>query len=159
MAVSTKGDQLEYMTRMLRGMLQDKAVQQLVERAVVAKMDFKVDAVYDMNRMCTRVRMAWKDPNGDHRRYIEQLVDDHYTRAPQGVEQDLGMLVNSLDMRGELYFFKLHRHFPRHLEKVTCKKDGECVVRFKNGHELTTHESKLEDTHFLASCAMLYDLV
>lgn len=61
-------------------------------------------------------------------------------------------------LRGELFYFKLHRHFPNRIEKVNCTRDGTITVTFKNGRTLSTNEVDLDSTEFLATCGMIYDL-
>lgn len=67
-------------------------------------------------------------------------------------------VLEQLNIRGELFFMRLHRTFPGRIDKVQCNEDGHIDVRFKNGHTLTTDDDHIDSQEFLAACAMVYDL-
>ena len=87
------------------------------------------------------------------------LIDDSSVRhANSGIEGHILHMVDSINLRGELFFMKLHRHFPDRIDKVLCDRDGRVTVHFKNGRELSTSEQNLDSVEFLATCGMVYDL-
>jgi len=67
-------------------------------------------------------------------------------------------IMTNLSLRGELFFFKLAKHFPRHLKEVKCDGNGGLTVVFKNGHTIDSPEVSIETPDFLAKCGMIYDL-
>jgi hypothetical protein len=144
--------------KIIQHMLRDKCARENIEEAIFKKMDFKVDAQYSITHMAMIVRVAWKDPDGDKRRSVQVLIDDNVSSDIGIFAQEVKSLVDNLSLKGELYFFKLDRHFKNRVEKVVCDKDGSVTVLFKNGHMVEGKEHRLDSTEFLATCAMVYDL-
>lgn len=147
------------MVRAIQYSLKEQAVRELLTEAEYRGLDLKVHSTYDISKMALRLRIAWSDPN-DRRfsRCIDQIIDDR-------IAQDLGLLaaeietiVKNLSLRGELFFFKLHVHFPKHVKKVECDGKGGLRVEFKNGQCIDTPETDIENPEFLAKCGMIYDL-
>ena len=142
-------------------MLQLKAMtaEKNVPERIVKAMQFRVDCQYRIDRMQTELRVAWRDPDGgDGRRALSMLIDDIELRPAARVEDIIRMNLEQINLRGELFFFKLHRHFPDRIKEVKCNAAGMVTVRFTNGRELSVDESALDSTEFLATCGMVYDL-
>jgi hypothetical protein len=141
-------------------MIQQTAKEQNFPEHRLKAMRFNVDCHYDMSRMQTILRVAWADPEGDGRRAFELLLDDSLLerRDPADLHEEIKMSIEQINLRGELFYFKLHRHFPNRIENVRCSKDGRVTVVFKNGRSLSTDEADLDSTEFLATCGMIYDL-
>lgn len=135
------------------------AQEQNVPERLVKAMNFRVDSHYDMNSMRVMLRIAWCDPDdGSSVRGFQQAYDDEMLRRGHDLYEVLKMSIEQLNLRGELFYFKLHKHFPNRIEKVDCTRDGTVTVRFKNGRTLSTNEVDLDSTEFLATCGMIYDL-
>lgn len=154
-----KHDRPGVLERAIQHTLKDKVAREHLTEAQFRGMDFKVLTNYDLNRMALQIRIAWRDPD-DHKyaRCIDHIVDER-------VAEDLGLLATEVDtimtnlsLRGELFFFKLAKHFPRHLKEVKCNNAGTLTVVFKNGHTIDTPEVHVESPDFLAKCGMIYDL-
>lgn len=139
-----------------------KAMSEDLSGDVIQKMGFKLDTEYSIVDMTYIVRLAWRDPDSDRRRAATLKVDestmsDTYSR--ESFFNDLReQFMDMISIKGELYYFKLHKHFPNALDKVSCGKDGRVTVVFNNGRVLTTEEAKVDSTEFLATCGMVYDL-
>lgn len=122
-------------------------------------MNFKIDCHYDMSRMATMLRVAWRDPEDPSQvRAFQHMLDDMVMESATELHEVIRMAIEQLNLRGELFYFKLHRHFPNRIERVSCTKDGTVTVAFKNGRSLSTNEADLDSTEFLATCGMIYDL-
>lgn len=122
-------------------------------------MNFKIDCQYDMRRMATMLRVAWRDPEDQSQvRAFQHMLDDMVMESATEPYEVIRMAIEQLNLRGELFYFKLHRHFPNRIERVSCTKDGTVTVAFKNGRSLSTNEADLDSTEFLATCGMIYDL-
>lgn len=146
-------------TAMMR-MLASKAQDEGVSTEHFALMNFRAKSDYDINHQHYRIRIDWRDPTGEYeeRRGYDYAVDDR-------VMEDLGLFaeqvrhfMDQIKIRGELFFFKLHKHFPKKLKQVHTLRDGKIVVEFKNGRTVESHESRLDDKEFLAECVMIHDL-
>lgn len=123
-------------------------------------MSFKVDTSYDISQMAFVVRIAWRDPDDGSLTRACQLrfEDDAVRQSKTDLAGELMEMIDSINLRGELFFMKLHKHFPNRVEKVLCDRSGRVKVIFKNGRELTTSEQDLDSVEFLATCGMVYDL-
>lgn len=137
-----------------------KAKDQDLDPDVLRKMRFRCEAKYDLMSSSTLFRLQWNDPDPPYTaRGVNTMVDDDSMAQDVRLrEMMVGGLVDNLDIRGELFFFKLHKHFPKHLKEVKCVRPGSLVVAFKNGRTLDTPEDLLESKEFLATCAMVFDL-
>lgn len=124
-------------------------------------MQFDVECSYVVTEDCMALRVQWRDPEDRQAcRGFRHYIDE--TLIQQGrsdvLVETIFMAIEQINLRGELFYFKLHRHFPNRIEKVSCTKDGLVTVRFKNGRSLTTNDADLDSTEFLATCGMIYDL-
>jgi len=139
--------------------LRAMAIEKNIPERLVKGMQFKVDCHYRMESMQTELRIAWRDPDGgDSRRSLSMLLDDREIEWHGKVEDIIRMNLEQINLRGELFFFRLHRHFPDRIKEVKCSGSGMVTVRFNNGRELSVDESALDSTEFLATCGMVYDL-
>jgi hypothetical protein len=138
--------------------LKEQAIEQDFPDHRLKAMQFKVECVNDPTRMQMILRVAWKDPDSSERRALSQLIDDELTRDPEELHRYIRMAIEQLNLRGELFYFKLHAHFPNRIERVQCTKEGRVTVVFKNGRSLVVDEVNLDSTEFLATCGMVYDL-
>jgi len=126
---------------------------------LVKAMQFRVDCHRDMQRMGYALRCRWKDPfDGSLVRGFELLLDDWDSKDRDRLQRDILVSIDSINLRGELFFFKLHKHFPNRIEKVRCEQNGQVHVMFKNGRELSVDAQNLDSVEFLATCGMVYDL-
>jgi len=125
----------------------------------VKAMRFHVDCQYRIESDEVVLRVAWRDPDGDNIRSFSQLLGrDLLADRRDSLYEVLRMSVEQINLRGELFYFKLHKHFPNRIESVKCNRAGEVTVTFKNGRSLTTDDAALDSTEFLATCGMIYDL-
>ena len=141
--------------------LRAMAIEKNIPERIVKAMQLKVDCAYRASHMQTELRVAWRDPDGsDSRRSLSMLIDDDdiELRPRERVEDIIRMNLEQINLRGELFFFKLHQHFPNRIKEVKCNAAGMVTVRFNNGRELSVDESALDSTEFLATCGMIYDL-
>ncbi len=139
--------------------LRAMAADQHIPERIVKGLQFKVDCHYRHTSMQTELRVAWRDPEGgDSRRSLSMLIDDMELRPRDRVEDIIRMNLEQINLRGELFFFKLHKHFPDRIKEVKCNSAGLVTVRFNNGRELSVDEGALDSTEFLATCGMVYDL-
>ena len=145
-------------TQALRLALKDKAAREALTEAEFKGLNVTVDITYNPMMMSKLLRIRWKDPNGPLVRCIDQQV-------PDNISKDYGLLavvveetVQNLSLRGELFFFKLAKHFPSHLKRVHCDGSGVMRVEFKNGRCVVGTEDDVENSDFVAKCAMVYDL-
>lgn len=138
--------------------LKGLAIEQNFPEHRLKAMQFRVECVNDPTRMQKMLRVAWRDPESSERRGMTQLIDEELIRDVEQLHRMIYMSIEQLNLRGELFFFKLHRHFPNRIERVHCTKDARVTVVFKNGRELVVDEANLDSTEFLATCGMVYDL-
>lgn len=140
--------------------LKQVAQDQNFPEARLKAMRFQIECSFDVTRYATVLRMQWRDPDGDGVRGLEHLRTDTdlASRDPASIFKELKMAIEQINLRGELFYFKLHRHFPNRIEAVVCDRQGRVTVKFKNGRSLTTNEADLDSTEFLATCGMVYDL-
>lgn len=130
-----------------------------VPERLVKAMQFRVDCHRDMQRMAYALRCQWKDPfDGSLVRAFELLLDDWDLKERDHLQRNILVSIDNINLRGELFFFKLHKHFPNRIEKVRCEPSGRVHVMFKNGRELSVDEQNLDSVEFLATCGMVYDL-
>lgn len=149
----------DLLVRAIQHSLKDQAAREALTDAQFRGLDVKVHTDYDMHQMALHLRIAWRDPSGSgYSRCIDTLLDERTV-------QDLGFLasavegiVKNISLRGELFFFRLAKHFPNHLHKVECDGKGGIDVQFKNGQHIQAPETDVENSEFLAKCGMLYDL-
>lgn len=123
-------------------------------------MQFRVDTTYDIIQAAFVIRIAWRDPEGgDLVRNCQMRFDDMAIKqSKRGIADEVVQMIDSINLRGELFFMKLHKHFPNRIDKVLCDRSGRVRVIFKNGRELSTSEQDLDSVEFLATCGMVYDL-
>lgn len=159
MSISTSTGRTDTVVRAAMLVLKDLAVQQNFPEPRLKAMNFRVDCHYDITRDATILRINWRDPDdGSSVRGFEQMIEERELRGGPDLYEVLKMSIEQLNLRGELFYFKLHRHFPNRIENVQCTREGRVTVRFKNGRTLSTDEADLDSTEFLATCGMVYDL-
>jgi hypothetical protein len=143
-------------------MIKQHAVEQNFPEHRLKAMQFQAQCHYDISRMETVLNVGWMDPEGDYRRgFWLRLIDrngDVALRDPDRLYEELKMSIEQINLRGELFYFKLHRHFPNRIENVKCRADRTVTVTFKNGRSLTVDDAEIGSTEFLATCGMIYDL-
>mgnify|MGYP001497374753 CR=1 FL=1 len=145
--------------RAIQYSLKERAAEELLTEAQYRGLDVKVATEYDINSMALRLRIAWSDPNDKKfARCIEHLVDDDIAKDLGLLADQVNTVVKNISLRGELFFFRLAKHFPKHLKKVECDGNGHLEVEFKNGRRVQVPETEIDDTEFLAKCGMIYDL-
>lgn len=139
--------------------LYERAQQQGVPPDTFAKMHWDVGTDWEVSTQRLRLRVQWCEPGYNYNR---RCMDMSYDTA---IADDLGLMalevkkvVANLDVRGELFFFKIAKHFPKHLGRVTCNGDGFLTIVFKNGHQITGREDEVDSSEFIARCGMIYDL-
>lgn len=138
--------------------LKQVAQDQNFPEARLKAMRFQIECNFDHARFATILRMTWCDPDGDGVRGFQHMLDAVEQRSQLSAFEEVKMAIEQLNLRGELFYFKLHRHFPNRIEAVVCDRQGRVTVKFKNGRSLTTNEADLDSTEFLATCGMVYDL-
>lgn len=159
MSKSNVSNRPEFLSRAIQQVIRDKAAREAVTEAELRGLDVKVHTEYDIHSMSLRLRIAWHDPiDKKFARCIDHMVDER-------VAQDLGLMavevrevVKNLSLRGELFFFRLAKHFPKHIKKVECDGSGGLDIEFKNGRRLHAAETEIDNTEFLAKCGMVFDL-
>jgi hypothetical protein len=157
MAITTLNE--DTVSRAIQFMLQRKATEQRISEAAFRRMQFKVASQYDLRSMRTVIRVAWQDPDRPEVcRALDHQIDDHKAREIGLLSEQVLAVISSIDIRGELYFFRLNGRFPKRVGKVEVTEDGAVRVTFKNGRVLSTNENELDTPEFLATCAMVYDL-
>ena len=135
------------------------AMRDNIPERLVKAMQFRVDCHRDIQRMTYALRCRWKDPfDGSLVRAFELLLDDWDMKERDDLQRNILVSIGNINLRGELFFFKLHKHFPNRIEKVRCEQSGRVHVLFKNGRELSVDEQNLDSVEFLATCGMVYDL-
>jgi hypothetical protein len=147
------------LVRAIQHLLKDKAAREALTEAQFRGMDFKVHHNYDITSMSVILRIVWHDPD-DRKlaRCIDHKMSDEAARDLGLMAAHVEGIMTNLSLRGELFFFKLAKHFPRHLKEVKCDNAGTLTVVFKNGHTIDTPEVLVESKDFLAKCGMIYDL-
>ena len=130
-----------------------------VSERIVRAMRLRADARYDLRSDTLLLRLSWNAPDDVRCSRSCQLAfatdmpdDEDY------IKREILNMVDNLNLRGELFFMRLHRHFPNRIDKVTSTREGQITVRFKNGRELVTDEQHIDSVEFLATCGMVYDL-
>lgn len=153
------GSKTDRVTQLAMGAIQHIAKRDKIPERFVKAMNFRVECHYDMHRMGTRLRCAWRDPfDGSHVRNFDMLIDDYSMDDTDDLQGRILLSIDNINLRGELFFFKLHKHFPNRIDKVRCDGHGHITVTFKNGRELVTDEQDIDSIEFLATCGMVYDL-
>ena len=149
----------DVLVRAIQYSLKEKAAREALTDAEYRGLDIRVHSEFNLSKMALVLRIAWSDPEGSGRaRCIDHLVDDRTTKDLGLLAADVEGILKNLSLRGELFFFKLAKHFPKHVKKVECDGQGNLRVEFVNGQSLSTPESDVESTDFLAKCGMIYDL-
>lgn len=139
--------------------LRNKAAQEALTEAEFKGLDVKVSTRYDVSKMSLLLRIVWHDPEGKSlARCIDHVMDETTATDLGLLARDMEFIVQNLSLRGELFFFRLAKHFPRHLKKVDCDGKGSLEVEFKNGQRIQAAETEVENAEFLAKCGMIYDL-
>jgi hypothetical protein len=152
----------EYLSGLVQHILQNKIVEEQLSSSMMRNMDFKVECVVDHRSYSHTVRIAWRDPEDrrlgtpPERRCLQIVVDDAADEL--GLIHEVNAKLENISLRGEIYFFRLAKHFGGQLREVVCSKDGTVTVWFKNGMKAETLEEKIDSTEFLATCAMIYDI-
>jgi hypothetical protein len=155
-------DKPEYLSGLVQHILREKIVEEQLSSAMMREMEFKVDCVLDHRSYSHTVRIAWCDPENrslgtrSERRCLQIVVDDAADKL--GLIHEVKAKLENISLRGEIYFFRLAKHFGGQLREVKCSKEGTVTVWFKNGMKAETPEEKLDSTEFLATCAMIYDI-
>lgn len=158
-AVPSVHDRPDVLSDAIQHALKEQAVREALTDAQFKKFDLKVHTYYDINRMKLRMRIMWRDPCGSGQaRCVEQVVDDQIARDLGLLSAEVNNIVDSISLRGELFFFRFAKHFPNHLQRVKCDGKGNLEVEFKNGRRLQGPESCVDNPEFLAQCGMIYDL-
>ncbi len=141
-------------------MLATKAKEEDVDPGDFNAMEFRVGHMYDAARAGYLVKTSWCDPlDNTFRREIDVMIGDEVSLNDIGLfAEAVRSLMDQIKIRGELFFFKLHKHFPKKLKQVHTLREGKIVVEFKNGRTVESHESRLDDREFLAECVMVHDL-
>jgi hypothetical protein len=134
------------------------AAQQNVPEHRLEDMRFHVEYHYDMTRDVHVLHVQWRDPDGVAIRGFNNEIDPTLLQYPDRLCEVLSMAIEHISLRGELFYFKLHKHFPNRIEDVKCRADRTVTVTFRNGRSLTVDEAELDSTEFLATCGMIYDL-
>jgi hypothetical protein len=134
------------------------AAQQNVSEHRLKEMRFDIACQYDMTRDVHVLHVQWRDPDGVAIRGFNNELDPTLLQDPDRLCEVLSMTIEQINLRGELFYFKLHRHFPNRIEDVKCRADRTVTVTFKNGRSLTVDEAEISSTEFLATCGMIYDL-
>lgn len=157
MAISASKTDLP--VQLLMSALKHVAERDKIPERLVKAMQFRVDCHVDVASYSYMLRCAWKDPfDGELVRNFMLRINEYDLENHDVLTQEILMSIDSINMRGELFFFKLHKHFPNRIDKVRCDKDGRVHVKFKNGRELSVDEQNLDSIEFLATCGMVYDL-
>jgi hypothetical protein len=140
--------------------LSRKATEENVSAYDFTCMQFKVASRYNIAQARFDIDVSWGDPHGEYedRRGWAVAVNDDRMEELGSFAKIMGTYMDQIKIRGELFFFKLHKHFPKKLKHVNTLRDGKVVVEFKNGRTVETHESRLDDAEFLAECVMVHDL-
>lgn len=162
--------ELPTISRMVKGaeveaamgiLLASKATDEGVSAYDFTCMQFKVKCDYDASQLRYKVVVQWGDPRGDceeRRGYALAINDDDEIKDVASFANRAKEIMDQITIRGELYFFKLHKYFPKKLKQVRSHRDGKVTVEFKNGRTVEGHEAQLDDKEFLAACVMVYDL-
>jgi len=147
------------LVRAIQHMLKDKAAREALTDAQYRAMNFAVHTSYSIASMSLLLRITWCDPNDKKfARCIDHRLDDRTAKDLGLMATEVNEIMTNLSLRGELFFFKMAKHFPRHLKEVKCDGNGNLTVFFKNGHHIDTPETAIESPDFLAKCGMIYDL-
>lgn len=158
MAVST-GDEANAVVQLCMAAIRRIAERDHIPERLVKGMEFRVDCHYAIERDCLQLLIAWRDPETlGHTRNMTMQIFPHDIETRENLCERILMTIDSINLRGELFFFKLHKHFPNYVERVLCSRDGTVTVYFKNGRILSVSEQDLDSTEFLATCGMVYDL-
>ncbi len=161
MAISKSTYQREVLEEAVGHLLAKRANEQKVPPDMLALMDFKSECLFDASTFQKVLRVRWRDPFDDRdnlQRGFQTGLSEAANNYDRNLHTEIAMAISSLDIRGELFFFKIHKHFPNRVSEVRHRNDGLLTVKFKNGRELTVGEDKIESTEFLATCGMIYDL-
>ena len=151
------------LTQALQRSLKEQAAREALTDAEFRALDVRVDSDFDLNHMGLRLRITWRDPydvrsvNG-LTRCIDHIIATPITAGLTRVAEEADDVMKNISLRGELFFFRLAKHFPKHLKKIECDGAGGLKVEFKNGRLLHCPETDIETTEFLAKCGMIYDL-
>lgn len=149
----------DLLCRAIQHAIKEQAAREALTDAQFKNFDLKVHTHYDISSMRLHMRIIWRDPCGSGQvRCVDQVVDDEIAKDLGLLSAEVNNIVDSISLRGELFFFRLAQHFPNHLEKVTCDGKGNLEIRFKNGRLLQGPESCIDNSEFLAQCGMIYDL-
>lgn len=156
---SPKAASTDSLARAIQFSLKEKAAREALTEAEYRGLGVSAYTQYDITSMSLLLRITWHDPLD---KKVSRCIDH---RIDERTAQDLGLMaceveniVKNLSLRGELFFFRLAKHFPKHLKKVKCDGQGAVEVEFKNGHTLTIPEEQVDSPDFLAKCGMIYDL-
>jgi len=155
------GGRTDTIVRATLAVIKAEAERQNFPDSRLKRMNFHVECDYDITRDATMLRVGWRDDeDGSMRRGFQLMLDDGLLSRSNTdrLLEEIQMSIEQINLRGELFYFKLHRHFPNRIENVRCSKDGRVTVTFKNGRVLSTNEADLDSTEFLATCGMVYDL-
>lgn len=159
MSKSNISNSPDTLVRAIQHMLKDKATREALTDAQFRAMSFAVHTKFDITSLSLLLRITWCDPNNkEFARYIAHRLDDRVAKDLGLLATEVNQIMTNLSLRGELFFFKLAKHFPRHLKEVKCDGNGNLTVFFKNGHRIDTPETAIESPDFLAKCGMIYDL-
>jgi hypothetical protein len=158
MAVGLSVNRTDIIVRAALEALKQVAEEQNFPDHRLEQMQFKIECHYDISYDCRILRMGWSDPESGYRRGMQVQIDENLESSPEYLAKEIMMSIEQINLRGELFYFKLHHHFPNRIENVRCSKDGRVTVVFKNGRSLSTDEADLDSTEFLATCGMIYDL-
>lgn len=158
MAIST-GEKTDQIVQLAMAALQYIAKRDNIPERLVKAMNFRADSRYSVELDGFQLLIAWRDPNsGGHVRNMAMQLNRYDLEDRDDLQGRVLMTIDNLNLRGELFFFKLHQHFPHRIDKVLCDRDGRVHVKFKNGRELSVDEQELDSIEFLATCGMVYDL-
>jgi hypothetical protein len=153
------GDKADQLVQLMMGALRHVAWRDHIPERIVKAMQFRVDSQYDAARDGFLLRVAWRDPETNSCvRSMSMQVDRFDLEDRDHLHRRILVTIDDINLRGELFFFKLHKHFPNWIAKVRCDRDGRVHVKFKNGRELSVDEQELDSLEFLATCGMVYDL-
>lgn len=159
MNMAGMGDSADNIAQLCMSTLKYIAERDRIPEHLVEAMQFRADYYYDVTRDCYLLRIAWRGPeNGNPARSMMMYLSQYGLEDENDLRRRVILTIDNINLRGELFFYKLHKHFPNRVEKVRCDRDGNVIVTFKNGRELSVSEQDLDSLEFLATCGMVYDL-